>query len=212
MLPLFPLQMVVFPSEFVPLHIFEERYQQLIADCEKDNTTFGIPAFINDTVEYGTEVSIFEVVQSYPNGASDVICKGERVFKVSDFQDEMSPKLYAGGNVTFLDRDDTMDTTKQTIVMRLVEEFYDALEMPMPNIRESTFNSYTLTHKLGLSLDEEYFLLKITSEKLRLEYLIEHLAQTIPIVKNVTRTKHLIEMNGHFKNFDPLDFKGMTLK
>ena len=105
-----------------------------------------------------------------------------------------------------------MDDTKQTIVMRLVEEFYEALEMPMPNIRQSTFNSYTLTHKLGLSLDEEYFLLKIPSEKLRLEYLIEHLARTIPVIKNVTRTKQLIQLNGHFKNFDPLDFKGLTMK
>ena len=67
-LPLFPLQSVFFPGETVPLHIFEERYKQLINDCRDEAITFGIPVFINGTVEYGTEVQLVEVVNTYDSG------------------------------------------------------------------------------------------------------------------------------------------------
>ena len=63
-IPLFPLQSVFFPGETVPLHIFEERYKQLINDCQNESLTFGIPVFINNTIAYGTEVQLVEVVNS----------------------------------------------------------------------------------------------------------------------------------------------------
>lgn len=211
-LPMFPLKMVVFPNEFVPLHIFEERYQQLVEDCERDKTTFGIPTYIDNKIEYGTEVSLFQVVERYDDGTCDIICKGERFFKIETFHKVLVDKLYAGAEVSFLDRDDTSDETKQTVLMRLVEEFYDAMELPKPTIRKPTFTSYTLAHKLGLSIEEEYYLVKIPSEVNRLEYLIQHLSRTIPVIRNITRTKQIIEMNGHFKNFDPLDFKDLKVE
>ena len=51
-LPFFPLQSVFFPGEKVPLHIFEERYKQLINDCRKEAITFGIPVYIDDNIAY----------------------------------------------------------------------------------------------------------------------------------------------------------------
>ena len=57
-LPLFPLQSVFFPGESVPLHIFEERYKQLIRDCRQEAQTFGIPVYIENTIAYGTEVQL----------------------------------------------------------------------------------------------------------------------------------------------------------
>ena len=57
-LPLFPLQSVFYPGETVPLHIFEERYKQLINDCRKEALTFGIPVFIDNGIKFGTEVQL----------------------------------------------------------------------------------------------------------------------------------------------------------
>ena len=53
-LPLFPLQSVFYPGETVPLHIFEDRYKQLINDCRKEALTFGIPVYsvLNETTCY----------------------------------------------------------------------------------------------------------------------------------------------------------------
>ena len=71
-LPLFPLESVYFPNEKVPLHIFEERYMQLIQDCREDALTFGVPVYINDTLAYGTEMTLVEIMKTYENGEMDL--------------------------------------------------------------------------------------------------------------------------------------------
>src|SRR5690606_34521054 len=102
-LPFFPLQSVFYPGETVPLHIFEERYKELIHDCRKEALTFGIPVFINNAITYGTEVQLVEVVNTYESGEMDVVCVARQVFKVLSFENQLQGKLYAGGEVEFLD-------------------------------------------------------------------------------------------------------------
>lgn len=211
-LALFPLQSVVYPGDELPLHIFEERYKKLIEDCEITGITFGIPAYINNQLEYGTEMELVETVRKYESGARDILCKGLRVFRIKDFDHNESGKLYAGGDVEFpQDRDDSTETLKNQL-LELIFELYIHLEVPRPKIDIPNFRSYTLAHKIGLSLQQEYSLLKLFSEKARQEYLINHLLITIPIVQEMNRTKQIIELNGHFRNFDPLDFREFRLK
>ena len=100
-LPFFPLQSVFFPGETVPLHIFEERYKQLIHDCREEAITFGIPVYIYDSMAYGTEVQLVEVVTTYESGEMDVVCVARQVFKVLTFDHRMEGKRYAGGVVQF---------------------------------------------------------------------------------------------------------------
>ena len=64
-----------------------------------------------------------------------------------------------------------------------------------------------LAHKMGLSFEQEYQLLQLPRESERLSFIKSHLIGTIAVLKEVQRTKELIDMNGHFRNFDPLDFK-----
>ena len=104
-LAMFPLELVVFPGEHLPLHIFENRYQQLIQDCETQQITFGIPAFVNRRISFGTEVKLEQVKQKYPTGASDIVCTGLRVFKVKEFYTNYADKLYSGATVQFLEND-----------------------------------------------------------------------------------------------------------
>jgi len=73
------------------------------------------------------------------------------------------------------------------------------------------FNSYTLAHKMGLSFEQEYQLLQFASESERLQFIMNHLVTTIQVLNEVNRTKVLIELNGHFRNFDPLDFKAFKI-
>lgn len=211
-LALFPLQNVVFPGEKLPLHIFEERYKQLIQDCESTGITFGIPVFLNNRLEYGTEVELAEVVKSYPSGAKDVICRGLRVFRIREFDHQEKGKIYAGGDVEFLEDIDDPEEEQISQLIDLITELYVHLEVPAPKFDRDTFRSFTYAHKIGLSLQQEYSLLKQTSEKQRLSYLINHLLITIPIVQEMNRAKYVIELNGHFRNFDPLDFREFRLR
>ncbi|GAB2774438.1 LON peptidase substrate-binding domain-containing protein [Salinimicrobium soli] len=211
-LALFPLQNVVFPGEKLPLHIFEERYKQLIQDCETTGITFGIPVYLNNKLKYGTEVELKQVVNSYASGAKDVICHGLRVFRIREFEHMEKGKIYAGGDVEFLEDIDDPDEEQKQQLIDLIVELYLHLEVPPPVIDYATFRSFTLAHKIGLSLQQEYSLLKLTSEKDRQAYIINHLCITIPIVQEMNRAKQTIELNGHFRNFDPLDFREFRLK
>jgi len=66
--------------------------------------------------------------------------------------------------------------------------------------------TYAIAHKIGLSKEQEYELLKTTSERKRQEFLINYLKLTIPIVKQMEQAKDRIRQNGHFKHLDALDF------
>lgn len=206
-LPLFPLQSVFFPGETVPLHIFEERYKQLINDCRDEAITFGIPVFINNTVEYGTEVQLVEVVNTYDSGEMDVVCIARQVFKILTFDNEMEGKLYAGGIVEFLDSNNDAELSLREEVYNKMKKLYDLMSVQFPPIPLEKFNSYAFGHKMGLSFEQEYELLKLSNETQRLQYIATHLDTTTTVLEQINRTKAVIEMNGHFKNFDPLDFK-----
>jgi len=61
-IPIFPLNIVVYPGENLNLHIFEPRYKQLINECHVAKKPFGIPTVIDNKVqEFGSMVEITEL-------------------------------------------------------------------------------------------------------------------------------------------------------
>ena len=210
-LPLFPLQSIFFPGETVPLHIFEERYKQLIRDCRDEAVTFGIPVYIFNSVAYGTEVQLVEIVNTYDSGEMDVTCVARQVFRILSFEEQMGDKLYAGGEVEFLDNINDSDIDKKSKVLDNLHALYELMEVPFTPLPVEKFNSFVLAHKMGLSFEQEYQLLQLRKESERLEFIQAHLTSTINVLEEVDRTKKTIEMNGDFRNFDPLDFKDFKL-
>ncbi|RXG15699.1 hypothetical protein DSM03_10268 [Leeuwenhoekiella aestuarii] len=210
-LAMFPLELVVFPGERLALHIFENRYQQLITDCELQDITFGIPVYINRKLSYGTEVRLERIKKRYPGGASDVVCRGLRVFKIEEFYPVYNDKLYSGAEVTFLETTEDGTVSQRDLFFNLAKRFYMLLGADPGLTTGKAINSYSFPHKLGLSLKQELDLLKLSSESARYVYLIDHLTVTLPVVEQMNRTRELIQLNGHFKNFDPLDFTDYKL-
>jgi len=210
-LPLFPLQTIFYPGETVPLHIFEERYKQLIRDCRKEAITFGIPVYIYNNVTYGTEVQLVEIVNTYDEGEMDVTCVGRQVFKITSFDNEMEGKLYAGGEVEFIDNINDANEAMKREVLDKIYELYELMEVPFTPLPIEKFHSYVLAHKMGLSFEQEYQLLQLSKESERLVFIKAHLLATIAVLKEVDRTKKTIKMNGDFRNFDPLAFKDFKM-
>ena len=207
MLPLFPLNTVVFPEDDLNLHIFEPRYRQMMQDCEAQGKNFGIPAYIDEQVqEIGMEIQVVEVVERYDDGRMDIKTKGLRPFRIETFANPWEDRLYAGGEVEWLTFDDKASESDRTMLLRQVAELYDLLGVALRISPDDPLLSFKVGHKVGLSLRQEYGLLAIPSEQQRIQYLIDHLARNIPVVRDMERTKERIRMNGHFRNFDPLDF------
>ena len=101
-IPIFPLDIVVYPGEPLNLHIFEPRYKQLIKDCTQDKKHFGIPSALNKKIEeLGTLMEIIEIVKEYENGEMDIKTKGISVFRILEVIKEIPDKLYCGAIVNY---------------------------------------------------------------------------------------------------------------
>lgn len=205
-LALFPLNLVVYPGETLNLHIFEPRYRQLVTECLNTGSTFGIPSFVLNKIEYGTEVKISRLEKTYDDGRMDVSTLGMGIFKVLDFVNPMPGKLYAGGTVEMLKNLMDGDVSLQKGLYELANELFAWLGMQELVHFDQKLLTYTIAHKIGLSKEQEFELLKMTSERQRQEFLIGYLKLTIPIVKKMEQTKERIRQNGHFKHLDPLNF------
>lgn len=203
---LFPLNIVAFPGEELNLHIFEPRYIQLINDVLSGNKRFGIPSYVRNKIDFGTEVEITEVSNSYSDGRMDIKTKAGKIFRVVRFISPVQGKLYSGGKIEFINTDYTIDPTLQKELTDLVNRLYEILKIDYYLEDFSNISVFDIAHKIGLSKEEEYELLKINREDLRQAFVINHLEKAIPLLNDIEKSKEVIKMNGHFRNYDPINF------
>ena len=106
LLPLFPLRLVAFPGEAIPLHIFEPRYRQMVGEAEASGSEFGIVlAHHGGVVRVGCTVLVESVPQRYEDGTFDVVTRGQRRFEIQSIDEE---KEYLRAEVEyFADEDAT---------------------------------------------------------------------------------------------------------
>ena len=207
-LPLFPLNVVVFPGEKLNLHIFEPRYKQLIQDCMEQTSTFGIPTYINNGVGlFGTELRILGVEKKYETGEMDIRTEGLKTFKIIKFDRQAPGKLYAGGKVKEVEEVDDEDIVTKLQIKELLRQLYDilgisSLYLDLPE----NFKSFDIAHHLGLNTEQEYLLLQCEGEATRQEMILQHLNNVLPILSETERLKELVKQNGHFKNLTPPNF------
>lgn len=205
-LPLFPLNLIVYPGEDLNLHIFEPRYRQLISECIEEERTFGIPAFINNKLPgYGTEMHVTTLHKRYDDGRMDVKSKGLGIFRLVNFENPVAGKLYAGGDVELMEPGEGFSAHVDALAEQ-VGQLYSLLQLETDYDPVVENFSYRVAHKVGLSVEQEYELLTLESEAERQLMLIQHLNNVLPVVSDMERTKQRIRMNGHFKNLDPLNF------
>ena len=82
-IPIFPLNIVIFPDSSYPLHIFEERYKRMLKRSLENNEEFGIVSKIDLEISHiGCMAKISEIVKTYENGSTDIIIKGGARFNI----------------------------------------------------------------------------------------------------------------------------------
>jgi len=206
LLPLFPLSIVVFPGEDLNLHIFEPRYIQLINDVYAEKKEFGIPAYLNHHIEYGCTLKVVEISKIYGDGKMDVKTQGDRVFRIIKFYNPTFGKLYAAGKVEYLQNIENSDYVLKEKVRAMVYDILLKMNIKKDVRLKEDFSAYDVAHIVGMPLKSKYHLLMIDNEKDRQEYLIDHLERLETMIEGMEETKLRINMNGHYKNFDPLNF------
>src|ERR1041385_4212669 len=105
LLPLFPLQVVLFPRTSLPLHIFEERYKQMIDEVMRGKSEFGVVlAGEKGIVNTGCTASVEQILKKYPDGRMDLISMGRPRLKIILLNNE-NPSLRGG--VEFFDEENS---------------------------------------------------------------------------------------------------------
>lgn len=206
-IPFFPLSTIIFPGNYLNLHVFEPRYKQLVKDCVESEKPFGIPTFLDGKVrEYGTLVSIDTIEKTYSDGKMDIKTNVESVIKIQSFLNPMKQKLYAGGHVEVIDDEDDSSFSDRLLLCDKVRRLYEILDFETDIDPEEEFLSYYIGNNIGLKLGQEFQMLTIRSERDRISFLTEHLSRSIPIIEEMEKVKTRIRLNGHFRHFDPLNF------
>lgn len=200
LLPLFPLGLVLFPRTPLPLHIFEDRYKEMIGEALRDDTEFGV-VLANDKgiVNVGCTATIERVDHRYPDGRLDIAAAGSRRFEVTGLNEERS---FLQGEVEYFDDEDD-DPGDGPLRMRVREEFealraFDELAQSVEPLWADRQLSFQLAQALP-DLGFRQTLLALRSEAERMKQLAEFLGGYRLKQKQVAHVKAVAPRNGHGK-------------
>ena len=90
-IPLFPLEVVLFPEAALPLHIFEDRYREMVSVCLAEKIAFGVVCAQREGLAVvGCTAEIVRVLEKYPDGRMDILCQGSRRFEIENLDNSRS--------------------------------------------------------------------------------------------------------------------------
>lgn len=197
LIPLFPLQVVVFPRTHLPLHIFEDRYKQMVGAAIENSTEFGIVLAKDDgIVNAGCTVLVEKVVEKYPDGRMDILTRGQRRFEIVGLNEE---KDYLQGEVNFFDDDDLSvappELREQALThYRALNALSSSRDHTEPNLSDPQL-SFQLAQAVP-DLDFLNALLRHRSEAGRLKQLNHFLSEYVPRQRTIERMRQLAPTNG----------------
>ncbi len=201
-IPLFPLNLVVFPLSRYPLHIFEDRYKKMIKACLARESGFGIVAPSGKEIsKIGSFVVISSVLKKSPNGEMDIVVEAQNRFLInnifshidgyllaeiedySDVQPEASPSL--------------LDEMEE-LFERILEKYnFDLEESFWKRYRDAKTKSFKIAEKSGLSLTQQQTLLTLRDENRRINFLISHFEKLDEEISKNTGLKNIILGDGY---------------
>lgn len=205
-LPLFPLNIIVFPNASYSLHIFEDRYKQLVKDCIKDNLQFGINYVHNSKMfDIGCIMDIVSVVNQYEDGKFDIIVKGGERYYLQNFKDGEKP-YYTGEIITFNDSEEYIEPNLAIECIESYNELVQKVEIlnintiPMAESKNK-FLSFLIAQKVGLSGLQKQEVIEMTSENKRLLFILNHIKNLMPKLELDEQRDKIIRNDGYFTNY-----------
>jgi Lon protease-like protein len=217
LLPLFPLNVVLFPGTPLPLHIFEPRYKDLISECLENKMRFGIvrakaeeegeaseEAAAEEQAEQGQEqaladvgctAEIVAVTKKYPDGRMDIVTEGRERFEVLDIDEERS---FLRADVLYFD-DDPGSVAEEDIAraVKLHSEILAIAGAKQSLPEELRQVSFHLAGSLPLDLDFKQALLEMRSETKRIQAVITAFEAILPKLRRTVQLRQRAGGNGH---------------
>ena len=176
--PLFPLGLVMLPSEVAPLHIFEERYKLMIRECLDTRGEFGIVWLADDGLrEVGCTARVTQVLDEMDDGRMNILVEGTSPFRLLRRIEDLP---YPAGDVELLaDGDEPGDDGAEAARERYAE-LVERVTDDRPDTGDlADLDAYAMAATLDFELDAKQDLLELRSEGSRLERLAELFTATL---------------------------------
>jgi Lon protease-like protein len=194
--PLFPLQLVVLPTEVVPLHIFEERFKTMIEECLARDREFGVVWMADDGLhEIGCACRIDRVLERLDDGRINLLAVGTRPLRIVERQRDLA---YPAGIVEFLL--DTPGAPEQQLVDAAQDAYAELVHKatdrtPTPD-ELKTMDAYAMAATVDFGLDAKQGLLALRSENARLKLVTRLFRAALKRLDFVDRAQARAKSNG----------------
>jgi Lon protease-like protein len=193
---LFPLELVLLPTERVPLHIFEPRYKELIGECLAEGREFGL-VLEDDSGrrEVGTRAGVIEVLQVFDDGRMNVVVEGRERFRLVELT---AGRSFLTGDIEPLD--DEPDPPETEDVDRAVASFRRLVEVADADVDEPEGSegplSFELASRVDFGLELKQELLELRSERSRLQRLTELIERAVEAMQLEREVRERAAGNG----------------
>jgi Lon protease-like protein len=194
--PLFPLELVLLPSEVVPLHIFEERYKQMIGECLDENSEFGILWLSSDGLkEIGCTAQVTQLLEQMEDGRMNILVQGVRPFRLLRRIEDMA---YPAGAVEVLDEPD--DEVDPEVAAGARDRYADLVERVTDSRPAEAalgeLDAYGMAATVDFPLDAKQGLLEVRSEQERMRTVAELFSATMRRLDYMERVGEQAKSNG----------------
>jgi Lon protease-like protein len=193
---LFPLPLVLLPSERVPLHIFEDRYRDLIGECLADDRPFGLVYADDDGIrDVGTQARVVQVLNRFDDGRLNILVEGSERFRLVELTDGKT--FETGVTAPVLDEDDPAEEGSIERALELFDELRELTgsDVEVPAAGSSQL-SYALAARVELATPIKLELLAEVSERTRLEKVCDLLVGATEVVERQQRAAERAASNG----------------
>lgn len=200
-IPLFPLEIVLFPGRAVPLHIFEPRYRQMTRHCIDTQSPFGIVYIIGVRLaQTGCSAIIVKILKEYEDSRSDILTAGQNAFRLLATHEG---KPYLEADVEYLEEDFTgTDSAVSARLEELCNQCHQLLygeDAPRFETEGGISLAYHVASELPVEAAIRQSLLEIRSEHERQTRLVAHLTGWYPQLQRREHVRGKAGGNGHGK-------------
>jgi Lon protease-like protein len=203
-LGLFPLPIVLVPTERIPMHIFEPRYRELIDECIAIGEEFGLVLATGDGAvhEIGTRARVARVLEELDDGSMNVVVEGGERFRLVDLT---SGRAFATGVVEPLEDEDDppldADVERAFEVFReLAEASESDVDLPDP---DSPLFDFELAARVDFAIEAKQGLLSMTSPRARMKTLVGFLEIALQAIRLEQTLRERASRNGKVAPLDP---------
>jgi Lon protease-like protein len=196
LLPLFPLEVVLFPGATLPLHIFEERYKLMIGEAIEQRSEFGIVlAKGRALANIGCTAAVEKVVKRYQDGRLDILTAGRRRFEIL-FLDSQKPYLQAAVHYIEDESSAVPPEARSRLRELCVQAASYLAAMEAATGDAEALNSFQAADALPADLDFKQRLLSQRSEGERVAALNEYLEKLLPRLETTRKAEAVARGNG----------------